>query len=214
MNPAVQERLPAFAAACRKAADLGLMQCSSGNMSWQVDTEYALVTASRSWMAELTVREVTVCRLADGTVLAGNPPSVESRFHFGILRARSDVNVVLHFQSPAATTLACGDPEKIEYRVLPEVPFYIGQPAVVPFLLPGTTELAEAVIAALAKHDLAVLRNHGQVVVGRDPDDAIQKAVFFEMVCRMLLTSRAIRPLPADAMETLEAMGRERTGKV
>ena len=214
MNPVVHERLPAFATACRKAADHGLMQCSSGNMSWQVDAEYVLVTASRSWMAELTVREVTVCRLADGAVLAGNPPSVESRFHLGILRARPEMSVVLHFQSPAATTLACCDPAKIEYRVLPEVPFYIGQPAVVPFLLPGTEELAEAVIEALTGHDLAVLCNHGQVVVGRDPDDAIQKAVFFEMVCQMLLTGREIRPLPTDAMRALEAMGKDRTGRV
>jgi L-fuculose-phosphate aldolase len=42
----------------------------------------------------------------DGTYV-GRRPSSEWRFHRDILRARDDINVVLHCHSIYATTLAC-----------------------------------------------------------------------------------------------------------
>ena len=45
--------------------------------------------------------------LSDGTIIDGAKPTVEIAFHAGIMRARPDVSVVMHFQTPCATTLAC-----------------------------------------------------------------------------------------------------------
>lgn len=187
-----------FVKACRRAAEYGLMRCSSGNLSWRLDESRFLVTASGSWMADMAPEQVSVCATADGRLLAGDSPSVEIAFHAGILRARTDVDAVLHFQSPAATTLACArDATAIDYAVIPEIPHYIGPVAAVPFLQPGSRELAAAVIAALMHHDLAVLAHHGQVTVARTPDLAIQKAAFFELACDILLRGgNRVEPLP------------------
>jgi len=48
-------------------------------------------------------------------------------------------------------------------------------------------ELADAVIACAKEHALVILQNHGQVTYGRDFNEAIQRAVFFEMICEIIL---------------------------
>jgi len=205
MRPVHNEQLDAFISAAHRVGDYGLLKCSSGNLSWRIDDERLLVTTNKAWLADLTSAEVAVCRLADCEPLNGRRPSIETGFHAGILRERPQMTSVLHFQSPAATALACSrDLEAIDFNVILEVPFYIGPVAIVPYLPPGSPELADATIAAMRDHKMVLLRNHGQVTVGTDPNDAIQRAAFFELACDILLRlgDRA-DPLPPDAVAFL-----------
>lgn len=39
-------------------------------------------------------------------------------------------------------------------------------------------------------HDAVLLSNHGQVVSGRDFDEVLARALFFEMACRIIVQSR------------------------
>jgi ribulose-5-phosphate 4-epimerase/fuculose-1-phosphate aldolase len=206
MKSVSKEIVDCFVRACREAAGCGLMRCSSGNLSMRVDGDRLLVKASRSWMARVTPDDVSLCRLSDGALLEGRTPSVEIGFHSGILRARPDVNVVMHFQSPCATALACHRPESIDYFVIPEIPLYVGPVARVPYLPPGSPELARAVTDAMGTHDMVVMGNHGLVTVAGDVDHAIQNAMFFELASEIILRSgdRAV-PLPGkDAQAFLE----------
>lgn len=199
------ETRAAFAAAARKVAAYGLVRCSSGNLSCRLDDDRLLVKASRAWMAELSPDDIALCRIADGAALSDTRPSVEIGFHAGVLRVRPEMNVVLHFQSPAATALACrADLAAINFFVIPEIPYYIGPIAVVPYILPGSKELAEAVTAALRTHDLAILANHGQVTCAKTFDEAIQKAAFFEFACDLLLRAEGkLQPLSSQAVASL-----------
>ena len=113
MDPGLREYLPQFTAACHKVAAYGLVRCSSGNLSWQVDSEHMLISASGTWLTDIREGQVAVCRVSDGKALNDKRPSVEVRFHTGILRERADARVVLHFQSPCATTLTCCEPALI-----------------------------------------------------------------------------------------------------
>lgn len=197
----------AFVRACREAAARGLMRCSSGNLSWRVDAEHMLVTATRSWASRLTADDVVLLRTADGAVLHGRKPTIEVAFHAGILRARPDIDVVMHFQTTHATTLACQEAAPVNYCVIPEIPFYIGPIGHVPYLTPGSQQLADAVIEAMREHDLAVMANHGQVTVARDLDHAIQNAEFFELACQIIIESGdCLRPLTEEAVRELLAM--------
>lgn len=196
-----------FVKACRSAAAHGLMRCSSGNMSWRLDDSRFLVTASGSWMESITREQVSVCCTADGSLLEGNTASVETGFHAGILRHRSDIDVVLHFQSPCATTLGCTrNLTTTRYAVIPELPVYIGAIATVPYLKPGSPELATAVVEAMQDHDLAVLSHHGQVTVAHDLNTAIQNAAFFELASHIILHGgEAIEPLPENAIAACQS---------
>ncbi len=175
-----------FLQACHKAASRGLMRCSSGNISRRLDDVRLLATSSRSWMENLSEDEVSVCRIADGAILDGPKPTVEIGFHAGILRTRPDMNVVMHFQTPCATALACGQTDDTDYFVIPEIPFYIGHIARVPYLLPGSNELADAVTTAMQDHDMVIMSNHGMVTVAPDYAHAIQNAEFFELACEII----------------------------
>ena len=132
---------------------------------------------------------------------------MESGFHLGVLRERPDVNVVLHFQSQYATAVACRLELPKDFNVTAEVPCHVGAeiPAI-PYYRPGSKELAEAVIAAMKDHNSVLLRKHGQVVCGKDFNQAFERAMFFEMACRIIILSGGkydtLTPAEIDDLET------------
>ena len=119
------EQIEKFIAQAHRVGDAGLTVCSSGNLSWRIGEE-ALVSGTGSWVHSLTKEKIAVCRVADGEVLNGVKPSMESGFHLGILRERPDVDVVLHLQSPYATAVACMKAIHRNFNVTDEVPCHVG----------------------------------------------------------------------------------------
>lgn len=215
MKPISQQKFREFVAGCRQIAARNLVRCSAGNVSWRVDATRMMIKPSRVWLSNITVKDVAVCRIADGAALNGRSPSVEVGFHAGILRARPDVNVVLHFQTPCATTLACMAGRKVNYFIIPELPFYIGPVAVVPYLAPGSDALARAVTAAMRKHNMVQMRNHGQVTAAADFEHAIQNAVFFELAAEIILhAGPRLRPMAAADVRHLRPARKARLSRV
>jgi len=200
-----QECLEEFVFAARRIADHGLVRCGSGNLSQRIDDQTMLISTTNAWLADLTKDQVAVCRIRDGVCLNGKTSSIEFGFHRAILRGRQDVNVVLHFQSPCATILACRKEQTYEHLfVTPEIPYYIGPVAVVPYMDPGSFGLAEAVTSALREHDLAILQNHGQVTVGRDFREAFQRAAYFEFASEICVRGgESVGSLGEEAVESL-----------
>jgi ribulose-5-phosphate 4-epimerase/fuculose-1-phosphate aldolase len=207
MDVVSDQVLHRFVDACHEVDRRHLVRCSCGNLSMRIDAERALVTATGSWLGRLLREQVVVCRIADGAVLSGGKPSSETGFHLGILRTRPEVNAVLHFQTPCATAVACRPPEVVDFSVIPEIPYYIGPVARVPYLPPGSIELAQAVIGAMHQHDMVLMTNHGQVTAARDFDQVIQNAEFFELACEILLRGgSAVTPMAASDQEQLRAL--------
>ena len=165
-----------------------LQLCSSGNISWRIDDDLALVSGTGSWLPRLAEQNIAVCRISDGQRIDGAKPSMESSFHLGVLRERKDVNVVLHFQSEFATVVSCMKNKPNNFNVTAEVPCYCGKEIpILPYFRPGSLELAKSVTEAMRNHDTILLNKHGQIVCGKDFDDTFQKAVFFEMACGVIV---------------------------
>lgn len=181
------EQIEKFISEAHRVGDAGLTICSSGNISWRIGDE-VLLSGTGSWVPSLPKEKVAICKLETGEVLNGVKPSMEHGFHLGVLRERPDVNVVLHFQSPYATAVACMKGLPKDYNVTAEVPCHVGSEIpVVPYYRPGSKELAEGVISALKDHNSVLLKKHGQVVCGKDFDEAFERAMFFEMACRIII---------------------------
>lgn len=208
---ATGQQIQEFIHWARRAGAEKLSLCSSGNLSWRVSDDEVLVSATGSWLSDLRTEDVAVCRLSDEAVLNGVKPSREARFHLGIFRERPEVKAVLHFQSTYATAIACMRDKPDNISLTAEIPIYVGEDVpVVPYYMPGSAELAEAVVAAMRNHDSCFLANHGQVVAGATLADAYQKAVFFEMGCRFaVLTQGNAVTLDAKALADI----RKLTGK-
>lgn len=184
-----KEQVEIFVTQAHRYGEARLMLCSSGNLSWRVGDKM-LVSGTGSWLPALLPENVAVCDIMSGQVENGVRPSMESVFHLGVLRERPEVNVVLHFQSEYATVVACMKNKPSNFNVTLEVPYHVGEVAVVPYYRPGSLELANAVIEAMKDHDTVLLSNHGQVVCGRDFNEVLERALFFEMACRIIVQSR------------------------
>ena len=185
MKMITEKHIETFVAQAHRVGELGLTICSSGNLSWRIGDK-ALISGTGSWVPSLREDQVSICYVTTGEVLNGVKPSMESVFHLGVMRERPDVGVVLHFQSPYATQVACSEVRPKSYNVTAEVPLHVGRVIPeIPFYRPGSPELAEAVVNALRDRNSALMLKHGQVVCGKDFDDVIQRAMFFEMACRI-----------------------------
>jgi ribulose-5-phosphate 4-epimerase/fuculose-1-phosphate aldolase len=182
--------LKTFVEAAHRIGTHQLLLCSSGNLSWRLNEEIMLISQTGSWLPYLSKDQVSISRLSDGMVINNVSPSMDSGFHFGIMRQRKDVNVILHFQSLYGTTLACLPDPPTNFNVINEIPAYIGKIDILPYICPGSPELGIRVTESIKTHDLVVLKNHGQVVVGKNFDDVIQKALFFELACGIIIRSR------------------------
>ena len=76
------------------------------------------------------------------------------------------------------------------FNVTAEVPCHVGSEIpVIPYFRPGSPELAQAVVAAMKEHNSILLLKHGQMVCGKDFDQAFERAMFFEMACRIIIQS-------------------------
>jgi len=149
-----------------------------------------LISQTGSWLPYLSKDQVSISRLKDGTIINNVNPSMDSGFHFGIMHQRKDVHVIMHFQSLYATTMACLPEPPTNFNVINEIPMYVGKIAMLPYICPGSPELGLKVTESMKTHDLVVLQNHGQVVVGKSFDDVIQKALFFELACGIIMRSQ------------------------
>lgn len=186
----IQTLMEQFAAAAHRVGQYGLTVCSSGNLSWRIAEDEALLSGTGSWVPELPLNKIAHVRISTGEVLNGVRPSMECGFHLGVMRERPEVNVVLHFQSPYATTVACMEQTPVNFNVTAELPYHVGaEIPQIPYHRPGSPELAAAVIEAMRDHNTVLLRKHGQVTCGKDFNQALERAMFFELACRVIVQS-------------------------
>lgn len=203
---ATKKQIEEFVECAHKVGAAGLTVCSSGNLSIRHGDE-VLVSGTGSWVPDLTPDKVSVLKFSDGTVLNGVKPSMESVFHLGVLRERDpEVNCVLHFQSPYATIVACMKKRPSNFNFTAECPIHVGREIpMIPYFRPGSPELASHVIAAMKEHDSVMLLKHGQVVCGKDFRQAFERAMFFEMACRIaVINGSNVDPLTSGEIGDLD----------
>jgi ribulose-5-phosphate 4-epimerase/fuculose-1-phosphate aldolase len=180
----------ALIAAGRRIGTKNLTWGTAGNISARVPGGF-VITASGTRLDELTPGDFLTCPL-EGEVPAGC--SVESGMHRGVYRARPDVNAVLHASAFHTTLVACSAIE-LETAASTDTEYYLQRLARLPFLAPGSPELAAAVSEAAADHDVMLLANHGSVAFAADVDAAVNLTEALELMCRMLVARTQGFPL-------------------
>jgi len=111
--------------------------------------------------------------------------------HLMVYEERPDVGAVVHAHPPVATGFAvAGVP--IPEKALPEVIVALGEIPLVPYALPGTAELADAIRKYIKTADAFLLANHGVLTVGRSIEEAYYRMETVEQVAKSVLAARIV----------------------
>ncbi len=159
----------------------GINHGTSGNISVRWNSGL-LVTPSGIAYEKLTPGDIVFMKI-DGSYEHNLSPSSEWRLHRDILRARANVNAVVHAHPIYATAFAiCG-------MEIPAVHYMIaaaGGPTIrcARYETFGTEELSKAVLEALTDRKCALMGNHGMIATGRDLSEALWLGAEVETLCR------------------------------
>lgn len=186
----------------------GLTSGSSGNFSARLSDGY-LATPTNSCLGFLDADRLS--RLdAEGRHIGGDKPTKEIPLHLAFYRARPSANGVVHLHSTFATALSCLsriDPVDAVRPLTPYVVMRVGKVPLVPFVLPGSSEVGE-IEAAAREHAAVLIANHGPVVSGSDFEQAVFASEELEEAAKVaiLLSGQEIRALSPEVVAALGAL--------
>ncbi|MFH0915885.1 MAG: NAD(P)-dependent oxidoreductase [bacterium] len=185
-----------------------LITATGGNVSARIPgSSEVLITPSQLYKGQLSpgmmVRIDLEGNALDPDALA---PSSERQVHCEIYKARPDVEAVIHAHATYATILMMANipflPISTEAAFLSDIPR-------VPFLVPGSQELAAAVRDAIGDGMAVFLQNHGLVVAASSLRHAASTAEVIERVSLMIWGCYAVGKKPPTLPKEILAMLRE-----
>jgi L-fuculose-phosphate aldolase len=176
-----REKRQSIIDACRSMNALDINQGTSGNISLRHNTGLLITPTSVPY--ETMQPEEIVFMDLDGSFDPAQRPSSEWRFHLDILKARPEVNAVVHAHPPYSTILAIMGLE------IPPIHYMIavaGGDTVrcAPYATFGTQELSEHAVRALEGRLACLLEHHGMMAVGPSLAKAMWLAVEVETLAR------------------------------
>ena len=154
----------------------GMIRGTSGNISVRVP-EGVLVTPSSLPYEELQPEDICLVSLEGDALESRCRPSSELPLHLAVYSAREDVGAVVHAHSEFSTVMAslC---EVLPAVTVPGCEYY--PVASVPFLLPGSDELARGVSEALGSGSAVIMAHHGLVAAEKNLKKAMTAARYVE----------------------------------
>ncbi len=193
----------------------GMASANSGNISVRLNQEEVLITPTLVSKGFMCAEQILAVNL-DGQVLRGEGwPTSETPMHLAIYRESGEIGAVVHAHPPRATAFAiAGIP--LDLHLVPEAVIFLGEVPLVPFQMPGSTELAGSILPYLSDYDAVLLENHGAIAWGSDLTQAYHRMETVEFSAEVTFTARLLggaRELPGEAAENLLAARRMMKGK-
>jgi ribulose-5-phosphate 4-epimerase/fuculose-1-phosphate aldolase len=164
---------------------MGHLTPTGGNISARAaDDDKIWITPSQLYKGSLT-EDTLLCIREDGSLVeCEGKPSVEFQMHWKSYQVRPDARAAVHTHSPAATAFG------ITNQSFPPIntdAIFLADTKIVPWFMPGSIELAEAVSEALKSSRGAILQCHGLMAVGKTMRDAATRAMMIEETAKLTL---------------------------
>jgi len=185
MNDSSQPLREAIASFMRRLYERGLTTTSGGNLSIRSGS-IVCITPSASDKGTMRPEEVGVSDLEGNIIGPAFKPSIETRMHLEVYKARPDVSAIVHAHPPMSSAFAATGAE-IDTAILSESYAILGKIAYAPYKTMGSPELAMAVAAAAASSNCVVMRNHGALTVGRSMLEAFDRLEVLEAAAKINL---------------------------
>jgi L-fuculose-phosphate aldolase len=175
-----------------KMARAGLVVAKEGNVSGRlVGEEKFAITPSQLPYEVMTPDDVLVVDFNENVVVGKLDPSIETKMHLAVYKARSEVGGVIHTHSPYATALACVH-GKIPAILDEQTVFLGGEVETTEYALSGTPEIAANAAQALRERDATLLANHGTICCGRTLDEALRNAILVEKLAQVSVIAKSM----------------------
>jgi L-fuculose-phosphate aldolase len=176
-----REKRQSIIDACLRMNVLGINQGTSGNISLR-HGDGLLITPTSTPYEAMKPEQIVYMHL-DGNHDPAQRPSSEWRFHRDILKARPEVQAIVHAHPPYSTMLAIMGME------IPPVHYMVAVAGgdtirCAPYATFGTQELSEHAVRALEGRTACLLAHHGMIAVGPSLPKAMWLAVEVETLAR------------------------------
>ena len=187
--------------ACIEMNAVGINQGTSGNISLRHGDGMLISPTSTPY--DTLEPEDIVFMGWDGEVDGRLPPSSEWRFHLDIMKARPEVNAVVHAHPTYCTTIA------IMGRNIPAIHYMVAVAGgsdirCAPYATFGTAELSAHAVEALRDRKACLLAQHGMIAVGSSLSQAMWLAVEVETLARQYHGALQIGEPPILSEEEIE----------
>ncbi len=154
-------------------------------------TGYVVVTPSGLDYERLTPDDMTVTDIEMNLIEGKYRPSVALNLWIGFLRARTELNAVVHTHSPYATAFS------VVYQPIPVITEtmadWFGLPVqVTRYLSVEDPEFTTLPVEVMGDGYAILLGNHGPVTVGKTLEHALERAVTLEEAARTYSIARTI----------------------
>lgn len=198
---------------CIRMNERGLNHGTSGNIGVRIGDRF-LLTPSGMDYEEIEPEDIVEMDF-DGGYRGERIPSTEWRFHRDILKARPDVDAVLHSHAMYCTTLATHGLD------IPAVHYMVGAAGgtnirCAPYRTPTTQALAEVAVPALRDRKACLLENHGVIVIEKTPHACLRLLSEVENLAQQYWRALAIgtpRIIPdermAEVLDMMKTYGRQ-----
>lgn len=154
-------------------------------------TGYVAVTPSGLDYECLTPDDITVTDMDMNLVEGKYRPSVALSLWTGLMRARPDLNAIIHTHSPYATAFS------VAYQPIPVITEtmadWFGQAVqVTRYLSVEDPEFTTLPVEVMGDGYAVLLGNHGPIAVGRSLEHALERAVTLEEAARTYSIARTV----------------------
>lgn len=196
----------------KRLYERGLIGPSEGNVSARDESGKIFATpkgGDKYWIQPRDIVELELDYSPNEPSYDRLIPSSEIALHLRLYRERPDCMAVVHAHPIFATGFASAG-KSIPDDVLPEAGYFLGRVALVPFEIPGTEAVAEAIAEFAKDHKTFLLANHGAVTIGATLEDAYMRMETLERVAKIIFVAEAsggAKRLPPDAMKWLASVG-------
>lgn len=175
----------------------GLTHGSTGNLSVRLDDGCIAVTPTGVCMGRLDPAQLSI--LDDqGEHLSGPKPTKEVPLHMAFYHTRGDrAGAIVHLHSCYATALSLLTPDETEDWLPHLTPYGImqlGKVRLLPYFLPGSPEIGQAITGLAGRHAAVMLANHGPVVSAKTIEAATYAAEELEATAKLAMLTQALNP--------------------
>ncbi|MBR3355445.1 MAG: class II aldolase/adducin family protein [Oscillospiraceae bacterium] len=184
INRAIIDQMIRLAA---RMDSLGLVDAFSGNLS-VMDNGLLYVSPTGKSKATYTTDSVAVIDSCGNQIHGLFAPTSEYKMHRAVYSMRDDIGAVVHTHSPYLTSYAIrGKP--VFSKAYTGLMMIFGEIPVLPYGQPGTDKIYEGLQELLQTHHAVLLKNHGALVVGKDLEQAVNRAEAAESIAKTVFLS-------------------------